>query len=97
MVILTKAKLAQFAAIHPQAAEALNTWYTIVRKQNWKQFADIKHTFNSVDAVGNDRFIFNIKGNEYRLVAVIHFDIRTLYVRFIGTHTEYDKINCSTI
>jgi mRNA-degrading endonuclease HigB of HigAB toxin-antitoxin module len=47
--------------------------------------------------VGNDRYVFNIKGNKYRLVAMIFFNIRTVYIRFIGTHTEYDKIDCSTI
>lgn len=97
MVIISKTKLTHFIEKHSLAAEPLNTWYEIVRKQNWKHFADVKQTFNSVDAIGNDRFVFNIKGNDFRLVAMMHFDIRTLYIRFIGTHAEYDKINCSTI
>lgn len=57
----------------------------------------MKEMFNSVDAVGNDRFVFNIRGNNYRIVALIFFDIRTVYIRFVGTHQEYDKIDCSTI
>jgi mRNA interferase HigB len=57
----------------------------------------MKAIFNSVDAVGNDRFVFNIRGNNYRLVAMIFFDIRTVFIRFIGLHKEYDKIDCSTI
>ena len=53
--------------------------------------------FNSVDAVGNDRFVFDIRGNNYRLVAMIFFDVRTVYMHFVGTHKEYDKIDCSII
>ncbi|AYD48138.1 type II toxin-antitoxin system HigB family toxin [Arachidicoccus soli] len=97
MVVVTKTRLNEFGKIHPRAAEPLNYWYHIVTKVDWANFADIKNTFNSVDAVGNDRFVFNIKGNSYRLVTMIHFDKRTIYVRFIGTHSEYDKIDCTTI
>lgn len=57
----------------------------------------MKAMFNSVDAVGNDRFVFNIRGNNYRLVAMIFFDIRTVYTRFVGMHNEYNKIDCSAI
>ncbi|BAU52767.1 mRNA interferase HigB [Mucilaginibacter gotjawali] len=54
--------------------------------------------FNTVDAVGNDRYVFNIRGNTYRLVAMIFFDFRTVYVRFIGTHAAYDKLkDCSQV
>lgn len=56
-----------------------------------------KKTFNSVDNVGNQHYVFNIKGNNYRLVVVIKFTIKFVYVRFIGTHKEYDKIDCSNI
>lgn len=57
----------------------------------------MKKTFNSVDAVGNDRYVFNIKGNNYRIVAMIFFDIRTIYIRFVGAHKEYDKVDCKTV
>ena len=67
-------------------------------KANWESFADVKKTFNSVDAVGNQRFVFNIKGNDYRLVALIKFKIKMVYIRFIGTHKEYDNIkDCSEV
>ncbi|MBC7654177.1 MAG: type II toxin-antitoxin system HigB family toxin [Oligoflexus sp.] len=59
--------------------------------------ADIKKVWNNADYVGNDRYVFNIKGNAIRLVAMVFFDKRTLYIRFIGTHSEYNKIDCSTI
>jgi mRNA interferase HigB len=59
---------------------------------DWSDFNDLRQDFPSCDFVGNDRFVFNVKGNRYRLIAIIHFDIRTIYIRFIGTHAEYDKI-----
>lgn len=97
MVILIKKILAEFAKKHPISAEPLNHWYKIARAANWSRLADIKEVFNHVDYVGNDRYVFNIKGNDYRLVAMIFFDRRTIFIRFIGTHNEYDQINCSTI
>lgn len=97
MVIIKKTTLSDYALKHPNLTEALINWYHIVKKQDWKNFSDIKKTFNNADAAGNDRYVFNIKGNSYRLVTMIHFSTRTIYVRFIGTHSEYDKINCSTI
>lgn len=92
MVIVTKTRLNEYGKKHADAADSLNHWYEIVKNSNWKGFSDIKNDFNSVDAVGNDRFVFNIKGNKFRLIAMIHFNIRTVYIRFIGTHAEYDKI-----
>ena len=55
-------------------------------------FADIKKTFNSVDYVGNQHYVFNIKGNDFRLVVVVKFTPKNVYIRFVGTHSEYDKI-----
>ena len=97
MVVIAKRILSDFANTQPTAAEPLNKWYHITQKADWGHFAAMKQIFNSVDAVRNDSYVFNIKGNNYRLVAMIHFDKRTLYIRFIGTHEEYNKINCSTI
>ena len=92
MVIVTKTKLNEFSRKNSVAVEPLNNWYQITVKADWKSFSDVKTSFNTVDAVGNDRYVFNIKGNTFRLIAMIHFDIRTVYIRFIGTHAEYDKI-----
>jgi len=71
---------------------ALRSWYKKTMKAEWKSFADIKLTFNSTDYVGNDRFVFDIKGNDYRIVAIVIFIIGKVYIRFVGTHAEYDKI-----
>lgn len=66
-------------------------------KNDFANFNELRMIFNSVDAVGNDRYVFNIKGNRYRLIALIHFDVRTVYILFVGTHGEYSKINAGTI
>ena len=97
MVIISKTILNEFGNEHSDVVDALNDWYGIVKDADWNTFHDIKQTFNSVDSAGNDRYVFDIKGNHYRIVAMIFFDIRTVFIRFVGTHKEYDKINCSKI
>ena len=61
-------------------------------QKNWENLNDLRLDFNKVDYVGNHRFVFNIKGNDYRLVAIISFNAKKVYIRFIGTHADYDKI-----
>ena len=97
MVVISKTMLVEFSKEHPDVTAALNDWWEKARTADWDTFLAIKRTFNSVDYVGNDRYVFNIKGNKYRLVAMIFFNKRTIYICFIGSHSEYDKINCSTI
>ena len=97
MRIFTEQTLKEYAEKHPDSRTALQEWVATVKRSEWRSFADVKATFNSVDNVGNQHYVFNIKGNNYRLVVVIKFTIRFVYVRFIGTHEEYDRINCSTI
>lgn len=97
MRIFTEQALKEYIKIHPEATTALQEWIMIVKNSDWNCFADIKNTFNSVDNIGNQRYVFNVKGNSFRLVVVIKFTIKYVYIRFIGTHQEYDKIDCSTI
>ena len=92
MVLITFAAIRKYALKNTNARVALYYWYSIAERAQWTCLADVKKDFSSVDYVGNDRYVFNIKGNRYRLIVMIHFDIRTIYVRFIGTHAEYDKI-----
>ena len=93
MVIITKGVIHVFAKKHSGAALPLNDWYEKVKESQWSKFSEVKLTFNSVDAIGSDRYVFNIGGNNFRIVAMIHFDIRTLYIRAILTHREYDVLN----
>ena len=98
MRIFTEQALKEYAETHPDAKVALQECATIVKRSKWTCFADVKKTSNSVDNVGNQHYVFNIKGNNYRLIVVIKFTIKFVYIRFIGTHTEYDKIaDCSKI
>ena len=97
MRIFPEQVLKEYIAVRPEVKTALQEWVMIVKQSQWTCFTDIKATFNSVDSIGNQRYVFNIKGNKYRLVVVIKFTIKFVYIRFIGTHTEYDKIDCSTI
>lgn len=97
MNIVSHKKLADYYTKHADAEIALQQWYKTANTAQWKCFADIKKDYNSVDNIGNQRYIFNIKGNNYRLVVVIQFAHQYIYIRFVGTHTQYDKIDCNTI
>ena len=69
----------------------------MVSESEWRTFADMKTDFGTVDAVGNQHYVFNIRGNKYRLVVVVKFVMGFVYVRFVGTHKEYDNIDASVI
>lgn len=97
MVVISYGTLNQFYIKHPDAKDSLNNWYRLTIAANWSSFHEMKELCNSVDAVGNDRFVFDISGNTYRLVAMIFFDIIIVYIRFIGLHKDYDKIDSSNI
>ena len=97
MVIISKAVIRDFYRLHADSETPLNDWYELAKNADWKNFNEMRNTFNSVDAVGNDRYVFNIKGNSYRLVALIIFKVRTVFILFIGTHAAYDKINAGTV
>ena len=97
MRIFTEKALKEYSEKHPDVKTALQEWATIVKRSEWSCFADIKKTFNSADNVGDQHYVFNIKGNNYRLVVVVKFTVKFVYIRFIGTHAEYDKIDCSMI
>ena len=93
MVIITKGVIHAFAKKHSNAIIPLNEWYEKTKKAQWRKFSEVKLTFNAVDYIGDDRYIFNSGGNNFRIVAMIHFDIRTVYIRAILTHSEYDVLN----
>ncbi|GHB62813.1 type II toxin-antitoxin system HigB family toxin [Persicitalea jodogahamensis] len=97
MVVISKTILVEFCQQHSSASSALNDWYKRVKLADWNDLNAVKQTFNSTDYVGNDRFVFNVRGNRYRIVAMIFFDKRTVFIRFVGTHAEYNKIDCTTI
>lgn len=76
--------------------QPLKAWYAIASKATWRHFADVREQFGSASAVG-DRVVFNIKGNEYRLVLRMNYETQVGYVRFVGTHPEYDKLDVKNV
>jgi mRNA interferase HigB len=97
MVVISYRTVREFIEKYPETEDALNNWYAITEKCNWANFHEIKRIFNTVDAVGDALYVFNIRGNHYRLIARIIFRVRTVYIKFIGTHREYDKIDISQL
>ena len=92
MRVIAKKTLVMYYNVHPQAKDALEEWYTKTEEAEWHSLSDMRRTFNSVDYVGNQHYVFNIKGNDFRLVVVVRFTPQQVLIRFIGTHAEYDKI-----
>jgi mRNA interferase HigB len=97
MVIISKTIIRAFIQKRPDIGNALEKWYSDAKAADWKNFSEVKKTFNTADGVGNDRYVFDIKGNQYRLVALIIFKVRTVFILFVGTHKEYDKIKANKI
>lgn len=93
MIVIALKAIKVFGAYYPLAILPLNEWYRKTKEADWSNFNELKQTFNSCDAIGSDRYIFNIGGNNYRLIAMIHFKNRTLYIRDILTHAQYDEHN----
>ncbi|HEX9652562.1 MAG TPA: type II toxin-antitoxin system HigB family toxin [bacterium] len=97
MRIISRKALREFWEIHPDAQQPLQAWYHDAKKADWKTPAQIKNVYRSASFVGKNRVVFNIKGNRYRLVVAVDYHSRIIFIRFIGTHSEYDKIDAETI
>ena len=97
MKIWNKVLLDDYATKHADVANALQRWVDFVEEIDWKSHVEVKSDFPTADYVGNNRYVFNIRGNKYRIVTVVVFISGILKIRFIGTHAEYDKIDCKTI
>jgi mRNA interferase HigB len=97
MRIISKKMLKEFWEIHPDTEQPLRAWHSKASKADWKSTSDVKNDYRNASFIANNRVIFNIKGNQYRLVVVINYQYRIIYIRFVGTHIEYDNIDVSTI
>lgn len=99
MRIVSHRKLREFyqTSGREDSEVALERWHELTEAAEWRSFAEMKADFGSVDAVGNQHYVFNIRGNKYRLVVVVKFVMGYVFVRFVGTHDEYDKIDAVTI
>ena len=97
MWIVKKKTLREFWERHPDAKRALEAWYQIARSAEWDSPARVKESHPDASIIANDRVIFNIKGNTYRLVVHIRYQYHKVYIRFIGTHAEYDDIEAAEV
>lgn len=97
MRVIAKKILKEFWEKHNDCEQQLKAWFQEASKAEWTTPNEIKSDYPSASIVGNDRIVFNIKGNAYRLIVKINFDYQMVWIRFIGTHAEYDKINAKTI
>ena len=95
--IFAKSKIREYWAIHPDSEQYLKTWYDTAMNSDWKNPKDVKQTYANASILKDSRIVFNIKGNSYRLVAKFNFEKQWIFIRFIGTHSEYDKIDSNLI
>lgn len=97
MRIVSKKSLSDFWTEHSESKEVLSAWYAEASAAAWGTPQDIKNRYSSASFVGDNRVVFNIGGNKYRLVVFIRYDLQLCYIKFVGTHAEYDKIDVLTI
>ena len=97
MRIISRRVLREFWEKHPDATVPLQTWFRDVECSAWNSPADIKAIYHNASFLANNRVGFNIKGNRYRIVVLVVYQHGVVYIRFVGTHEEYDRINPATI
>ncbi|OGX90584.1 type II toxin-antitoxin system HigB family toxin [Hymenobacter coccineus] len=97
MVIISQKPLRAFWEQHPDAKEALSAWCAFVQESDWARHADVIQAYNTAEYTRDGRYVFNVRGNRYRLVARLHFATRTVFIRFVGTHQQYDNIDADTV
>ncbi len=97
MRIIAKKRLREFYERYEDARQSLLSWYREVGKEDWDTPAKVKQKYRSASILGDNRVVFNIKGNKYRLVVKIKYEYRVVYIRFLGTHAQYDAVDAEEI
>ena len=97
MRVIAKRTLRDFWIKHPDCEQQLKSWFREAMKSAWKNSNELKLEYPSASILKDNRIVFNIKGNSYRLIVKYNFEFQICWIRFIGTHAEYDKINANTI
>ena len=97
MKVVSVATLRRFWEANPDCEQSLKAWHDEARAARWQSPADIKARYGSASFVANNRVVFNIKGNSYRLVVAVAYRFQAVYVKFAGTHAEYDKVDAATV
>lgn len=95
--IIAKRTLKEFWERHPDSEQYLKTWYATAKQSDWKTPNDVKATYANASIVAGNRVVFNIKGNDYRLIVKFNYQRQWAFIRFVGTHADYDRINAATI
>jgi len=97
MKVIAVGSLRKFWQRHPAAEQPLKAWYDEAKHADWKQPQDIKRRYSSASFIGRNQVVFNIKGNDYRLVVAVAYRFQAAYIKFVGTHAEYDRIDAATV
>lgn len=97
MRVIAKKTLRDFWEKHADCEQQLKSWYLEAEKAQWANLNELKKEYPNASILVQNRVVFNIKGNNYRLIVKINFDHQMIWIRFIGTHAEYDKINANKI
>jgi mRNA interferase HigB len=97
MRVIAKRSLREFWQRHPEAEGPLLAWYREVQQADWDTPAKVKEKYRNASIVGRNRVVFNIKGNDYRVVVHVNYPYRVVYIRFVGTHAEYDRIDVKEV
>jgi len=95
--VISRKRLIEFWQNYPDAEQPLRAWYAETKKAKWRTPAEVKTLYRNASILPNNRVVFNIKGNVYRLVVVIEYRLEIVFIRFVGTHQDYDKIDATTI
>ncbi len=97
MNVVARRALVDFWTRHPRARGPLTAWYALARAAEWKGPQDIRDQFNTADFVGDNRVIFDIGGNNYRLVVRVSYPFKQVLIKFVGAHDDYDRIDPETV
>jgi mRNA interferase HigB len=97
MRVISRKTLREFWEKHPDARKPLQTWYADLKHATWQSPADIKDVYQNASLLANNRVVFNIKGNKYRIIVIVQYHYGVVYIRFVGTHKEYDRIDAAII
>lgn len=95
--VISRRALREFWQRHPDAEGPLRAWFDEASEAEWRSPGDIKNRYSSASIVGKDRVVFNVKGNHYRLVVALKYSAGIVFVRFVGTHAQYDRIDSATV
>ena len=97
MRIISRKALRDFWTDHPDARQALQAWYADAKHADWKSPADIKQAYRNVSFVANNRVVFNIRGNKYGIIVAVQYKAKIVFIRFVGTHQEYNQVDAATV